>query len=61
MPVWLYLRFTLSYPIVEDLLAERGSPSETNTLGFCYAPKRPYKPLFNELRTLSILISCHHI
>ncbi|HZC78111.1 MAG TPA: IS6 family transposase, partial [Ktedonobacterales bacterium] len=24
MPVWLYLRFTLSYRDVEELLAERG-------------------------------------
>ena len=28
--VWLYLRFTLSYRDVEDLLAERGLMSPTN-------------------------------
>src|ERR1700730_8453943 len=28
-PVWLYLRFTLSYRAVEELLAERGSTSLT--------------------------------
>jgi putative transposase len=27
--VWLYLRFTLSYRDVEDLLAERGSTLKT--------------------------------
>jgi putative transposase len=29
--VWLYLRFTLSYRDVEDLLAERGSTLKTDS------------------------------
>ena len=31
--VWLYLRFTLSYRDVEELLAERGSTSPTKPSG----------------------------
>jgi transposase-like protein len=31
--VWLYVRFTLSYRDVEDLLAERGSRSPTRPSG----------------------------
>jgi transposase-like protein len=31
--VWLYLRFTLSYRDVEELLAERGSTSLTKLSG----------------------------
>jgi putative transposase len=31
--VWLYLRFTLSYRDVEELLAERGSTSLTKPSG----------------------------
>ena len=31
--VWLYLRFTLSYRDVENLLAERGSEISNETIG----------------------------
>jgi transposase-like protein len=31
--IWLYLRFTLSYRDVEELLAERGSTSPTKRYG----------------------------
>ena len=31
--IWLYLRFTLSFRDVEDLLAERGGNSRAKTVG----------------------------
>ena len=32
-PIWLYLRFTLSYRDVEELLAERGLDISCETMG----------------------------
>ena len=43
--VWLYLRFTLSYRDVEDLLAERGLDLSYPRLAFryCHQKKQPLR------------------
>ena len=38
--IWLYLRFTLSYRDVEELLAERGLDVSYETLRRCFKPFR---------------------
>ena len=39
--VWLYLRFTLSYRDVEELLAERGIDVDHVTVPWCGTPTVP--------------------
>ena len=40
--IWLYLRFTLSYRDVEELLAERGLPACPVATGFPGVRANPY-------------------
>jgi transposase-like protein len=51
--VWLYMRFTLSYRDVEDLLAERGLDISYETVRRCSPARGGGEPMYTSPHAIS--------